>query len=78
MAEDYGFGGYLGAGRTQGPEDGPHFAGLAGWTPQGSVGYPRAMLEFRPADEFCPADCPICGRPRSRRRRAVTTRGGTP
>jgi hypothetical protein len=75
---DRGFAGYLGGGRTQGPQDGPSFAGLAGWRMQGSIGYPRAMLEFRPADEFCPADCAICGRPRPRRQRGGATRGGIP
>jgi hypothetical protein len=55
MTEDRGLAGYLGGGWFQTAAE---FG--AGWQEPAGVGYPRAMLEFRPADEFCPPGCPVC------------------
>lgn len=53
-AEDRGFFHYLGGDRQQ------PMAELLTVPLDRGMGYPRAMFEFRPADEDCPRDCPIC------------------
>jgi hypothetical protein len=60
--EDRGFGGYLGGGRFQTMAE-----RAQAWNGTAGVGEPRAMFEFRPADEDCPSGCPKCP-PRLKRR----------